>query len=94
MARTYLRNDNCSKVASRVTGYKRGIILQVLGAGSVYFGPDRAPLENTDAAGIPTAGNLIMAANGPLIIPQWDDDLWCRSSVNGVAVEVSLFTVR
>jgi hypothetical protein len=92
MARTFLRNDSATKVASRAVGYQRGIILQVLGAGSVFFGPERNPLENTDANGMPTAGNLITSANGPVIFPFWEDDMWCRGSVVGVAVEVTPFT--
>ena len=93
MARTFLRNDSATKVASRAVGYQRGLILQVLGAGTVFFGPDRNPLENTDSSGIPTAGNLLTSVNGPFILQVWEEDMWCRGSVNGVALEVSSFVV-
>lgn len=93
--RIYLRNDNATKVLPREGNFrKRGVIMQVLGAGTVWFGPDRAPLENTDSNGVPTAGNSITSANGPLVFEQWNGELWLRGSVNGVAVEVSETEVR
>lgn len=94
--RAYLRNDNASKLLPPVTNrnVKRGILFQVLGAGTVWFGPDRAPLENTDSTGIPTAGNSMTSASGVMVIPQWDSEFWVRGSNVGVAVEINIFEVR
>ena len=90
--RIFLRNDSASKALAKIHGnpnWKRGMILQVLGAGTAWFDTDRAPLENTDAAGIPTQGSSITAATGAMNFDFWEDDLWLRGSVIGVAVEVT-----
>lgn len=93
--RVYLRNDQATKVLAKLpANQKRGAVIQVLGAGTVWFHVDRAPLENTDSAGVPTAGNSITSANGPQYYQQWNDDMWMRSSALGVTAEVSPLTDR
>lgn len=90
--RVFLRNDNASKALSKIHGnpkWYRGVIIQVLGAGTAWFDTDRAPLENTDATGTPTQGSSLTSANGPLNFDIWEDDLWFRGSAIGVAVEVT-----
>lgn len=93
--RLYIRNDQATKALSRVfPSIKRGVIIQVIGAGTCWFDSDRAPLENTDSGGTPTAGSSITAASGPFSITQWNDDLWLRGSFIGVAIEVTILGVR
>jgi hypothetical protein len=89
--RAFLRVDQATKGLSALgnSKWRRGVILQVLGAGTVWFDADRAPLENTDSLGTPTAGNSLTSANGPFYIQDWNGDLWLRGSANGVTVEVT-----
>ena len=94
--RVYLRNDQATKILGAMPRgmTSRGVVIQVLGAGTVWFGPDRAPLENTDSTGTPTAGNSITSANGPFEFQQWPNDLWARASVTGTTLEANVFEVR
>ena len=88
--RIFLRNDQASKGLSALgdSKWRRGVMIQVLGAGTCWFGPDRAPLENTDSLGTPTAGNSLTSANGPFYIQDWNQDLWLRGSTTGMTVEI------
>lgn len=94
--RIYLRNDSASKGLSALPPgcAKRGIILQVLGAGTAWYDTDRAPLENTDATGTPTSGGSITSGSGQVFFEQWNEDLWLRGSVIGIAVEITPLGVR
>jgi hypothetical protein len=97
--RYFLRGDQATRVLPSTSGYKtkfqkRGAIIQVLGAGTAWFARERSILENADSAGIPSGGNSLTSANGPYEFQEWNDDMWMRGSVTGVAVEVNDFTVR
>jgi hypothetical protein len=99
--RIYLRVDQATKALSRMPQprsgqkeYKRGVIIQVLGAGTCWFDTDRAPIENTDSLGIPTAGSSIDSTRGAINFDQWNDDLWLRGSTTGMAVEITPLGVR
>ena len=89
--RIFLRVDQASKGLAALgnSKWKRGVIIQVLGAGTCWFDADRAPLENTDSAGVPTAGSSLTSTNGPFYVQDWNTDLWLRGSANGIAVEVT-----
>lgn len=99
--RIFLRNDQATKALSRIPPprpgmlpLKRGVAIQVLGAGTCWFDTDRAPIENTDSLGIPTAGSSIDSTRGVVNFDQWNDDLWLRGSATGIAVEVTPLGVR
>jgi hypothetical protein len=88
--RIFLRNDQASRALSEAAcKYHRGVVLQVLGAGTCWFDTDRSPLENTDSLGIPTAGSSLTAASGPVIFQEWPGEMWLRGSIIGVAVEIT-----
>jgi hypothetical protein len=93
MSRTHLRNDVASRIVGAATGYRRGIVLQVIGAGSAWYGPERSALENTDQSGTPSSGNFINAASGQVIFQEHTGDMWARGSDMGVEVEVNTFRV-
>lgn len=97
--RFFLRNDSGTRILPNTKNFvkeyqKRGCIVQVLGAGTVWIARERSTIENTDSAGIPTAGFSLTAANGPYEFQQWNDDMWARGSTTGVAVEVNDFVVK
>lgn len=96
--RVYLRNDQASKVLSRIPANyytkSRGVLIQVLGGGTVWFDTDRAQLENTDSTGTPTAGSSITSASGVVFFEQWLDDMWARASATGTALEVTPLGVK
>lgn len=93
--RIFLRNDSASRgLPCMSASGKRGVVVQVLGAGTLWFANDRSILENTDSSGIPTAGNSITSADGAVIFEQWNDEFWMRGSVLGVAAEINTFEVR
>lgn len=96
--RVTLRNDTATKALSRIPkNYytkSRGVLIQVIGAGTCWFDTDRARLENTDSTGTPTAGASITSASGPIFFQQWLDDMWLRGSVLGVTVDVTELGVK
>lgn len=95
--RVTLRNDQATrglgKLPPHYKTHSRGVTIQVLGAGSVFYATERSILENTDSAGTPTGGGLLTSANGPQFFQQWPDELWLRASAIGVQVEISVLGV-
>lgn len=97
--RFFLRSDQATRVLPSTKSFqtqyqKRGVIVQVLGAGTAWFVRERSTIEDADSSGIPRAGFSLTSANGPYEFQQWNDDMWARGSVNGVAVEVNDFAVK